>query len=674
MMGTSMTEQQAQAFALVRDTNTSFFLTGRAGTGKTTFLKMIQREVDKRFLVVAPTGVAAIIAGGVTIHSFFGLPLEVITPKTPLRINERKREMLRAVDAIIVDEVSMVRCDVVDAMDRVLRKLMHSALPFGGKQMIFSGDMFQLEPITRMDAQRELLRDLYGTDTPYFYKAWVFKRFCLPKIEFQKVFRQNDPTYLRVLNDVRNYRVTADDLQVLNAHVCREVPAEGMAIILSSYRQMVDDLNARRLNELPGEERSYQATLEGNFKESAAPVDVCLKLKVDAQVMFTRNDANHRWVNGTLATVVSLSDSEIRVRVTDGTEYKVEQVRWENFNYHYDRETKMLEKEPAGSFTQYPLRLAWAITIHKSQGMTFDRMVLDLSRGVFTSGQLYVALSRLRSLDGLYLTAPVYMHHVRENAEIMAFANNFNDEELIATELADGAAIYRHLNVGDIDEAARTCMRLALDKVESGRLRDASLMLKRMLDLMVCDDCLMGMTRDFAPLKVESMVASFINAVCCLYGDHPELGIAYADRVLQRKGDCKEALWVKSRCLALLDRWLEADAVNVTLCDLEGDDMDKDPKALYHLSVVNSRIGDPGLKLVQFVLSLHPKYLPVLLELRRQVKTTKTELKQDQPNTIMEAFIQEMPNEDFAVLCRGQQDGDEYKQLVQFLCNQDFTA
>ncbi len=667
-------EQMAQAYALVQDTNASFFLTGRAGTGKTTFLRRIQQEIDKNFIVLAPTGAAAIIVGGETIHSFLGLPLEVITPRTAMRINERKRDLIRAADTVIVDEVSMVRCDIIDAIDRAFRHIMHNGLPFGGKQMIISGDMFQLEPIAARGAVTESLHDLYGGDRFYFYKAHVFKRFNLPSIEFQHVYRQDDPTFLKVLNDVRNFRVTADDLDVLNERVCKPKD-DGMTIVLSPYHRTVDEINNRHLDELPGEPMTYEAEIDGNFKEGNAPVDQHLKLKVGAQVMFARNDSNRRWVNGTLAEMVALKDDEVRVRLADGSEHVVPKIQWEAYEHKYDRKTKTIEKELLGTFTQYPLRLAWAITIHKSQGMTFDQMVLDLSRGVFTSGQLYVALSRVRSLDGLYLTDPVRFGHVRENAEIMAFANTFNDDALIEEELADNKAIYQHLRMRDYDKAACVCLHLAEEKVKTGKLRDASLMLKKMLDIVICDDCLLDELKHVEPLKAEGMIANFINAVFCLYGGEPELGIAYADRVLARRDDCKEAHFVKARCLTLLDRWKEADAENVRILNLCDKDIDCDHKSLYLVSVVNKHVGDPSLAPLQMVVKMHGSYMPAMLEFRHQLKDANLKLKTDTPTPLTEGLPSDMTDDDFVKLCRDTLNAnqEDYLKFLRTISQQNYS-
>lgn len=656
-------EQQMQALKMVRDTNSSFFLTGRAGTGKTTFLKRIQEICDKQFVVVAPTGVAAIIAGGETIHSFFGFKTEVLNEKTQLRLYEDKVEILRKVDTIIVDEVSMVRCDIVDAMDRVLRKVMHSSLPFGGKQMIFSGDMYQLEPILPKGAECEMLRDEYGTDKPYFYKAHVIKRFTFPTIEFRHVYRQDDATFLGILDDVREARLTDMDLLKLNAHV-RPLPDDGeMSIILSPFNKAVQHINQSRLEQLTSEAYTYEAEVDGVFRENQIPVEKSLTLKVGAHVMFARNDMNRRWVNGTLGEVTELSNECVKVKVSSGDVYEVNKVCWESFTYKYNRETKKLEKERVGIFTQYPLKLAWAITIHKSQGMTFDRMVLDLSRDIFSCGQLYVALSRVRSLDGLYLNAPVKPYHVRENAEITAFANTFNNDKLINSEIADSSVVYAHLREHDVDAAAKACMTLSQKKVQEGELRDASLMLKKMFDICIDDQCLMGMTTKAALLKTDSQICNFINAVYCLYGDRYELGIAYADRVIASKPNCKEALFVKSRCLRELGHWKEANLMNEEIIQLLGLDYDKDIKFLYHLAIVNAQIGDSSLDILKLVIDYKPKYMPVLLEFRRQMKMSELKLNAEESNAIIEAYNGDMPDENLSVLLQDKKYQKEVKMM-----------
>lgn len=655
------------AYNLVKDTNNSFFLTGRAGTGKTTFLKRIQKEIDKRFVVVAPTGIAAIMAGGETIHSFFGFPTDILGNNVTIQISPKKQQILSYVDTIIIDEVSMVRCDIIDAIDRVLRKLMHNGLPFGGKQMIFSGDMYQLEPVVGDIAEREMLKDMYGTERPYFYKANVFRRFRLPAIELLKVYRQDDTKFLEILNHVRDCNVSELDLLQLNTRVREYSDKDGLAIILSPYNNTALQINQTHLNRLDGKSFVYEAEVDGSFKQKNAPAEEKLTLKVGAQVMFTRNDSDHRWVNGTLAEVTSLSENAVSVKLSDGSEHLVEKVTWQSFAYKYDRESKKMEKELIGSFTQYPLKLAWAITIHKSQGMTFDKMVLDLRKNIFTSGQLYVALSRVRSLEGLYLNAPVCRHHVHENAEIAAFANSFNDEKFIGEELSDGAAIYAHLKNNDVDAAAKTCLTLAKEKIRNNQLREASLMLKKMFDIVVCDRCLMEKTDCVDLLKGDNQICNFINAAFCLYGGRYELGIVYADRVLQSKPSCKEAIFIKSRCLAELERWKEADSANEEILQILSLDFDKDQKTIYHMAIVNEHIGDPSLDYLKLILKYQGMYVPAVLELRRQMKASGACLSCSEENEYVEAFNSDLSDDELANILSKKEKQKEKKTFLRIV-------
>ena len=394
--------EQQKAFELVAYTNTSFFITGKAGTGKTTFIKGIQKIVDKNFVVLAPTGIAALNVGGQTIHSFFGLPFEAIGPKTEFEVSREKRDVIKHTDTIIIDEASMVRCDWVDGIDRFLRKLMKTHLPFGGKQMLFVGDLFQLPPVVVFgSATADMLQDMYGSGTPYFYKANVMKRINLPKIEFQKVYRQKDLRFLEILNQ----RVSTDD------------KVGDYSVILTAYVKLADGINEKKLDDIDSEEFSFEGDIEGDFRIQETPVPMELRLKAGAQVIFCRNDFGHGLVNGTIAKVIELGEDHIRVALEDGRKINVEKMVWEKHKSVYNKETQKVETEVTGSFTQYPLKLAWAITIHKSQGMTFNRMHFDLTRGTFAPGQAYVAISRLvptgKSISFGLLSSPTVLAEAR---------------------------------------------------------------------------------------------------------------------------------------------------------------------------------------------------------------------------------------------------------------------
>lgn len=646
--------QQMQAYDLIANTNSSFFLTGRAGTGKTTFLRNVQKMVNKQFITLAPTGVAAILAGGDTIHSFFGLPMEICAPGTVGNLNETRILTLLHADTIIIDEVSMVRCDIVDAIDYNLRKVMRNTRPFGGKQIIFVGDMFQLPPVVRQGAERELLKDLYHTNDFFFYKADVIKRMRLVRIEFQKVYRQNDDQqFLHILENVRMNKVTPDNIRVLNQHVCQPKSEDDMVITLTSLNATADAINQQRLEEIDAEEFTYEGTISGKFDEKKLPVEKSLKLKVGAQVMFTRNDQFKRWANGTLAKVTKLTDEEIHVTLNNGNTFLVPCVSWESVCYDYDREEQKLKKDVQGTFIQYPLKLAWAITVHKSQGMTFDRMSLDLSRGMFASGQLYVALSRVRSLDGLYLTKDVLPHYARTSSEIIDYASGYNDEQLINNEIESGKAVYAALHNDDYDEAARQYLMLIYRKALDGDINEAMLQAKRFLDTLVCDEDLMGCIEHVPEnlLLDCTRQSQFLIALLSLYAGQYEQAIAYADAILNTES-CQDAFYIKSRALAMLQRYNEADEVN----NLMGDEFDMatpDAKVLYMIAMLNElHIGDPGLDLMRKLVEARPKYDKGIHALRMLMKRRGILLDSPSESELVEAFNSDMPENEFDTLLK----------------------
>lgn len=643
-------KQLMQAYRLITETNSCFFLTGRAGTGKTTFLHNVQKVSSKEFITLAPTGVAAMLAGGDTIHSFFGLPMEVCTPGTCGKMNELRIMTLLHVDTIIIDEVSMVRCDVIDAIDYTLRQTLKSSQPFGGKQVIFVGDMFQLPPIVGRKEEREMLRDLYHTDDFFFYKADVIKRMRLVKFEFQKVYRQEDEQFLQILENVRLNKTTPENLMHLNERVGQPTKEDGMVITLASLNKTADTINQQRLAEIDSEEYTYEGTVTGKFEEKRFPVDLTLKLKVGAQVMFTRNDQQKRWANGTIGTVTKLSKDEIQVTTDGGNTYVVPNCSWESYSYEYDRESRKMKKELQGTFTQYPLRLAWAITVHKSQGMTFDKLYLDLSRGMFAAGQLYVALSRVRSLGGLFLSRPIIPQYAHTCREVLAYANGYNDEQVINSEIESGKAVYQLLSHHDYDEAARQYLLLVQKKAEAGDIKEAMQQTKRFLDTVICDEDLFGCISEVPASLTEAdhWAPRFLVALLSLYAGKYEQALQYVDSVLAQH-QCQEALYVKSRCLTKLELYEEADAVNVLMGDVF-DMSTPDAKVLYSIAMLNELyIGDPGLNLMQELIKAKPKYDRGILSLRQLMKRKGLTLvrKSDEPCELVDDFNSDMQNEEF---------------------------
>ena len=666
--------EQQKAFDLVANTNTSFFITGKAGTGKTTFIKRIQNEIKKNFLVLAPTGIAAIAVGGQTMHSFFGFPMQAIGPYTKTMLSSERMSILRATDTIIVDEASMVRSDMVDGMDRCLRMVFSTNMPFGGKQVVFVGDLFQLPPVVKEGtADAEMLHDLYGTGLPFFYKAFVLKRMNLPKIEFQKVYRQSDADFLCILDKLRNGEVTNEDLALLNEHVRKDANFDDFAVTLTSYNSMAERINNEKLNAIEEEEFCYQADIHNDFRKSDAPVPEFLRLKVGAQVIFCRNYPQAGYMNGTIGKVSKLDEEHIYVTLENGYEINVSKVNWENIQGKYNSETHKMESEVVGSFTQFPVKLAWAITIHKSQGMTFDKMHFDLTRGTFQAGQAYVAISRLRSLEGLTLSNPIRPHHVTQNQEVRVFANSFNDRDMIDDELRTGKTIYKYLTAKNYDMAAKSCLRFMMKKMQKNDLRNAALIAKKMFDIMLDDSCLKDMTKDMKLLKDCSMTCNFLNAVVCLYGNRYEEAIGYADMVLSRK-TCLEAMFIKGRALYELNRNDEAYDVVFQIISISNEGEEKkaiDKKLILFEARVNERIGNSVVPFANQLISLCPEYLYSYIMIRNCVDASGVEIAfdpEEEHTDMLKAFMDKtVSNQDFLKMLKRCEDEKSMRKLCRTL-------
>ncbi len=440
------------ALRLIQHTQSSVYLTGRAGTGKSTFLKYICRETHKKHIVLAPTGISAINAGGVTIHSFFKIPFRPILPNDPdlstknkrifefLKYNKAKVQLIREIDLIVIDEISMVRGDILDFIDQVLRVYTgNKTIPFGGKQMLLVGDAFQLEPVVKRD-EWEILKRYYKT--PYFFSALVFQQIPLVQIELKNVYRQNDSSFVEILDKIRLNKATNKELNVLNSKVAPSFnpPHDELFITLATRRDTVDYINEQKLHELSGQEYSFMGTINGEFPQSSLPTLEKLILKENAQVMFVKNDMERRWYNGSLGIVEEIDEDGIYVRLENDEIHLVTKEKWENLRYKYDETNNRVIAEEIGSFNQFPLRLAWAVTVHKSQGLTFDKVMVDFSGGAFAGGQLYVALSRCRSLEGMVLKTPVLRSDIIVNNEVEEFALAANNKQQIEEELRKAKA------------------------------------------------------------------------------------------------------------------------------------------------------------------------------------------------------------------------------------------
>ncbi|MCP1995169.1 helix-turn-helix domain-containing protein [Flavobacterium sp. HSC-61S13] len=456
------------ALQFINQTNRSIFLTGKAGTGKTTLLKQIIDTTHKNAVVVAPTGIAALNAGGVTIHSFFHLPFAAFIPDSKsvpifsdtvkfenqvslrrhLLMNNTRKALFLNLELLIIDEVSMVRADVMDAMDFMLRRIRRNEQPYGGVQVLFIGDLLQLPPVVKQ-VEWEILKQYYRGN--FFFHSHVIQKNPPLYIELDKIYRQSDDRFIDVLNNLRNNQVTSKDVDLLNEFVQPEFDLKKHKgyITLTTHNAKADAINSEALQELPNKIYTYYPELVGDFPEKIFPLEAKMTLKVGSQIIFIKNDLSFEknFFNGKMGIIQSLSPNEVFVHFPEENKtIEVEKYEWQNIKYTVDSNTKEIKEQILGTYTQYPIKLAWAITVHKSQGLTFDRAVLDVSR-VFLPGQAYVALSRLRSLEGLILLNPIQMNGLQNDVDVMEYANQKADSERLEKELHTSTRffIYKYL-------------------------------------------------------------------------------------------------------------------------------------------------------------------------------------------------------------------------------------
>ncbi len=452
-----------KAVAFVNQTNKHLFLTGKAGTGKTTFLKYIKENSFKKMAVVAPTGVAAINAGGVTIHSFFQLPFGPFIPAENtffsrhtgeinnrtsllknLRLTSAKKTVIQELDLLVIDEISMVRADLLDAVDTVMRHVRkQQSLPFGGVQMIYIGDLFQLPPVAKYD-EWEILKEYYKS--PFFFDAQVLTHVPPLFIELKKIYRQKDDSFIKILNNIRNNCCTGDDLQQLHQYYNPDfLPAKDQNYItLTSHNNKADIINQRELEKLGGRMYTYPAKITGEFYEKSFPAEKTLQLKKGAQIMFIKNDKgeNRKFYNGKIGTIAKIESEKITVCFpNEKEELELEKETWGNIRYSYSNEKDALEEEELGTFTQYPIRLAWAITIHKSQGLTFEKAIIDAGSS-FAPGQVYVSLSRLTSLQGLVLYSRISPACISTDNRVIEFVSNELAEDALQQTLEQEQKVF----------------------------------------------------------------------------------------------------------------------------------------------------------------------------------------------------------------------------------------
>lgn len=418
-------EQQA-VLKTMEETRQHLYITGKAGVGKSVLLREFRKQTKKKIVVAAPTGIAALNVQGQTIHSLFKLPTQ-LQKKGHLEANEKANTLLKRIDAIVIDEISMVRADVLDAIDERMRQACDNSLPFGGKQLIMIGDVFQLPPVVEKDL-RDYFDRVYGG--VYFFNATVWQKTEFKVFELTQVFRQKDSAFKDILNAVRDGSVVEEQIASLNVRYGVALPKEG-TVTLATTNALVTQINQERLDRLPGKAYQYNAVITGTMEKNSFPTEERLYLKKDAQVVLLKNDQNGRWVNGSVGVIEKLSDISIEVRV-NGVVHTLEKNTWEEIAYTYENDE--IKAKVVSSFEQYPIRLAWALTVHKSQGQTYENVCLDLTRPTFAHGQLYVALSRATSLQGLYLKMPVKMRDVIVDPKVTEFMAR---REAIAIEVEE---------------------------------------------------------------------------------------------------------------------------------------------------------------------------------------------------------------------------------------------
>ena len=580
------------AWGVIQKTHRSVFLTGKAGTGKSTFLRYIRSNTKKKTIVLAPTGIAAVNVGGQTLHSFFKIPFKPLLPDDPdianvsrlrkmLRYTKDKVKLIRELELIIIDEISMVRADIIDFVDRVLRVYSgNMGEPFGGKQLLLVGDIFQLEPVVTHD-MRDILRRYYKNF--FFFNARAFDQINLVAIELRKIYRQSDNDFISLLDRVRVNRATTGDIKRLNLRYnpnYQEVNGNELAVTLATRRDTVDSINDEHMQALKTPEFVYEGITEGDFPENSLPTARLLVLKEGAQVIFIRNDKEGRWCNGTIGKVTHLTNDRVFVALENGDEMEVLPEIWENMQYTYNEKEKKVEEKVLGSFTQVPLKPAWALTVHKSQGLTFNHVVLDFAGGAFTGGQTYVALSRCTSLEGITLLKPLNERDIIVNMAVVDFSRQFNNRQIIneAMEQEQANLLYRRavhaFDHHEFDECVR-CFTEAMkikDNIQNegvkrlivtklNRFKRQLLTIKRLEEVI---DSQQKMLRDLA-LEYAAMgdqalaMDGVVGEGSETYGlRHDDIAIRSAlanyNKALRIMPDCIPAMLGKARLMMTLDQ------------------------------------------------------------------------------------------------------------------------
>jgi len=572
------------AYELIANTNTSFFLTGRAGTGKTTFIRNVLDTVDKKFAVLAPTGIAALNANGKTIHHFFGFPLSVLGPNEYGKMPKKYIEVIKGnpiiwlppVDTIIIDEVSMVRCDLMDGIDRMLRSLKETTVPFGGIQMVFVGDLFQLSPVVT-DSDHVILSEIYGNKDYHFFSAHCIDADTFPKIELEFVYRQEDKAFVSLLENVRLGKADRDDIGAINSRIqpdwFQDEEDDELFMNLCSYRNDAEKINDAKLALLESEPKTYEAIYEGDCEGYEDVIEKYITLKVGAQVVFIKNGENDQWANGTMAIVTGMDDDKIRVVLETGEPIEVERVKWEISDLVYDRLQRKTIAKVRGYISQFPLKVAWAITIHKSQSMTYSRARIDFGRGAFCEGQAYVALSRLKSLDGLIMAKPFKESSIIVSPAVLDFSSNVNDYQRIITEIEIAELIDDALENDDVETATNNLFEKIITCARDGDVEKAYELICRLYLLLIDDRPLYCF--DCPTVQVHTGKDTFVRAFLLFYAGDAENAMNILSQDSIDEANTFNTLYLRMRCYEYLGQWDSFDDVLgdlILLCESEMED------------------------------------------------------------------------------------------------------
>ena len=582
------------AQSLLEDTNQSIFLTGKAGTGKSTFLRHLTAKTKKKYVVLAPTGIAAVNVGGQTMHSFFKIPLKPLLPDDPdfavprlrgrLKYSKSHIKLIKSLELIIIDEISMVRADIMDFVDRVLRVYSgNMRQPFGGKQLLLVGDIFQLEPVVTGN-DRDILSRAYSSF--FFFNANVFKEMEIVPIELTKVYRQDEQRFVTLLDTIRTGLATQTDINLINSryHPNSAVSkgSKDFTITIATRREMVDAINERHLENLPTPSVTFEGVIENDFPLNALPTDLNLELKVGAQVVFVKNDSDKRWVNGTIGVVSKCLPGDITVKLEDGEEHDVEIERWSNVKYVFNEKTRKVDEIELGAFMQYPLKPAWALTIHKSQGLTFNNVIIDIGKGAFAAGQTYVALSRCRSLEGITLLNPISNRDIYVRPEVIKFAAKFNNSNLIESAIEKSRAdtlfksaadAFNSRNYGRAFELYSEALSL---RPEVGRMPNV----KRLLHIKALEFHKLNQTivslnnrlKDDAA-RFKELADRYVKTADELSGEgwEAEAAIAQYNKALELSPDYPPAILGKARIYERLGQFNDAHDMYVMLLSVDKD-------------------------------------------------------------------------------------------------------